>query len=345
MQQRRSLDQAYTNRKLLNGQLDTPKWWAPTVIVLGILVLIGIGVISVMINKGLGVTGLSRPVFWGLFITTFVFWVGISHAGIMISAILRLTQAEWRRPVTRAAELLTVFSLLTALVFPLIHAGRPWRIAYWITPYDFGRGIYPNIRSPLIMDPVAIGTYLTGSTLFLYVALLPDLANLRDRTMGWRNSLYTVLALGWRGNPRQWKMQTVGGILLSALMLPIFVSVHSIVSWDFAVVPAVEGWHSTIFAPYFVIGAVHSGVSAVVTMMALMAPADPDGCDHRGDKIREAEGTCCSGGPVIVYACSIYGECAPTGGPGGERACVRCHRHTQKERRLMVCDRCVDRQQ
>lgn len=270
MQQRRSLDQAYTNRKLLNGQLDTPKWWAPTVIVLGILVLIGIGVISVMINKGLGVTGLSRPVFWGLFITTFVFWVGISHAGIMISAILRLTQAEWRRPVTRAAELLTVFSLLTALVFPLIHAGRPWRIAYWITPYDFGRGIYPNIRSPLIMDPVAIGTYLTGSTLFLYVALLPDLANLRDRTMGWRNSLYTVLALGWRGNPRQWKMQTVGGILLSALMLPIFVSVHSIVSWDFAVVPAVEGWHSTIFAPYFVIGAVHSGVSAVVTMMALM---------------------------------------------------------------------------
>ena len=270
MQQRRSLDQVYTNRKLLNGQLDTPKWWAPTVIVLGILVLIGIGVISVMINKGLGVTGLSRPVFWGLFITTFVFWVGISHAGIMISAILRLTQAEWRRPVTRAAELLTVFSLLTALVFPLIHAGRPWRIAYWIMPYDFGRGIYPNIRSPLIMDPVAIGTYLTGSTLFLYVALLPDLANLRDRTMGWRNSLYTVLALGWRGNPRQWKMQTVGGILLSALMLPIFVSVHSIVSWDFAVVPAVEGWHSTIFAPYFVIGAVHSGVSAVVTMMALM---------------------------------------------------------------------------
>ena len=270
MQQRRSLDQAYTNRKLLNGQLDTPKWWAPTVIVLGILVLIGIGVISVMINKGLGVTGFSRPVFWGLFITTFVFWVGISHAGIMISAILRLTQAEWRRPVTRAAELLTVFSLLTALVFPLIHAGRPWRIAYWIMPYDFGRGIYPNIRSPLIMDPVAIGTYLTGSTLFLYVALLPDLANLRDRTMGWRNSLYTVLALGWRGNPRQWKMQTVGGILLSALMLPIFVSVHSIVSWDFAVVPAVEGWHSTIFAPYFVIGAVHSGVSAVVTMMALM---------------------------------------------------------------------------
>ena len=260
MQQRRELDQSYTNRKLLNGQLDTPKWWAPTVAGLGILVVIGLLVIMTMINKGLGVTGLGRPVFWGLFITTFVFWVGISHAGIMISAILRLTQAEWRRPVTRAAELLTVFSLLTALVFPLIHAGRPWRIAYWITPYDISRGIYPNIRSPLIMDPVAISTYLTGSTLFLYIALLPDLGNLRDRTTGWQNAMYTVLSLGWRGNPRQWKMQTVGGILLSALMLPIFVSVHSIVSWDFA----------TIFGTYFVIWAVHSGVSAVVTMMALM---------------------------------------------------------------------------
>lgn len=270
MQQRRELDQVYTNRKLLNGQLDTPKWWLPTVTILGLVVVAGFIVISVMINKGLGVTGLARPVFWGLFITTFVFWVGISHAGIMISAILRLTQAEWRRPVTRAAELLTVFSLLTALMFPLIHAGRPWRIAYWIMPYDVARGIYPNIRSPLIMDPVAISTYLTGSTLFLYIALLPDLGNLRDRTTGWRNAMYTVLSLGWRGNPRQWKMQTVGGILLSALMLPIFVSVHSIVSWDFAIASAVEGWHSTIFAPYFVIGAVHSGVSAVVTMMALM---------------------------------------------------------------------------
>ncbi|MDA0676672.1 MAG: polysulfide reductase NrfD [Chloroflexi bacterium] len=270
MQQRRVIDQVETNRILLNGQLNTPKWWLPTHRGFGFIVVIGFVIIGFMVNRGLGVTGLSRPVYWGLFITTFVFWVGISHAGIMISAILRLTQAEWRRPVTRAAELLTVFSLLTALIFPLIHAGRPWRIAYWILPYDFARGIFPNIRSPLIMDPVAISTYLTGSTLFLYVALLPDLGNLRDRTKGWQKALYTMLALGWRGNPRQWQLQTVGGILLSALMLPIFVSVHSIVSWDFAVTPAVEGWHSTIFAPYFVIGAVHSGVSAVVTMMALM---------------------------------------------------------------------------
>ena len=270
MQQRKSVTQEYTNSVLLNGTLETPKWWPYLVSILLFFVLVGIGLFFVQIYFGLGVTGLSRPVYWGLYITTFVFWVGISHAGIMISAILRLTQAEWRRPVTRAAEILTIFSLLTALVFPLIHAGRTWRIIYWLLPYDFSRGIWPNIRSPLFMDPIAIGTYLTGSTLFLFIALIPDLAVLRDRTTGLRKGFYTILAMGWRGNPRQWKMQVVGGILLSALMLPIFVSVHSIVSWDFAVTIGVEGWHSTIFAPYFVIGAVHSGVSAVVTMMALM---------------------------------------------------------------------------
>ncbi len=270
MQQRRILDEPTINRELLRGPLDTPGWWLPAVLVMTMLVLAGFGLMGYMFNRGLGVTGQNLPVFWGLFITTFVFWVGISHAGIMISAILRLTQAEWRRPVTRAAELLTVFSLLTALVFPIIHTGRPWRAVYWVMPYDFSRGIFPNIRSPLIWDPFAIGTYLIGSTLFLYVALLPDLGILRDRTSGWRHSFYTVSSLGWRGNPRQWRLQTVAGILLSALMLPIFVSVHSIVSWDFAITPAVEGWHSTIFAPYFVVGAVHSGVSAVVTMMAVM---------------------------------------------------------------------------
>ena len=273
MQQRDNenrLSQEYTNRVLLNGTLQTPRWWYPVFSVLLFFVVIGFVLFAIQIKYGLGVTGLNRPVYWGLYITTFVFWVGISHAGIMISAILRITQAEWRRPVTRAAEILTIFSLATALVFPLIHAGRTWRIVYWLIPYDAARGIWPNIRSPLFMDPIAISTYLTGSTLFLFVALLPDLAVLRDRTTGFRKGFYTILAMGWRGNPRQWKMQVVGGILLSALMLPIFVSVHSIVSWDFAVTTAVEGWHSTIFAPYFVIGAVHSGVSAVVTMMALM---------------------------------------------------------------------------
>ncbi len=263
------MDQAFTNRVLLNGQLATPKWWLPTVLTLGAIVIGGWVMIGFMLNKGLGVTGLNRPVFWGVFIVTFVFWVGISHAGIMISAILRLTQAEWRRPVTRTAELLTVCSLLTALLFPAMQDGRVWR-DYWMTPMDFARGIWPNARSPLIWDPFAIGTYLSGAIMFLYVALLPDLGNLRDRTYGKMHMFYSVVSLGWRGNPRQWKLQTIGGILLSALMLPIFVSVHSVVSWDFAITTGVEGWHSTIFAPYFVIGAVHSGVSAVVTVMALM---------------------------------------------------------------------------
>jgi molybdopterin-containing oxidoreductase family membrane subunit len=207
---------------------------------------------------------------WGFFITNFVFWIGISHAGVMLSAILRLVQAEWRRPATRAAEVLTVFSLMTAMTMPLIHAGRPWRVMYWVFPFDWARGIYPNVRSALVWDPAAVFTYLTSSILFVYIALVPDIAVARDRTTGWRHVLYTVLALGWRGSVRQWKLQLIAGILLSAIILPIFVSVHSIVSWDFAAAVSVEGWHSTVFAPYFVIGAVHSGVSAVVTVMIIL---------------------------------------------------------------------------
>ena len=232
-----------------------------------------------MINLGMGVTGLNRPVMWGFFIVNFVFWIGISHAGVMLSAILRLSKAEWRRPATRAAEVLTVFSLMTAMLMPLIHTGRPWRLVYWIytipfIPYDFARGIWPNVRSPLVWDPSAVYTYLTSSILFVLVALIPDLAVLRDRTSsnprGISHKIYTVLAMGWQGNPRQWKLQIIAGVLLSALILPVFVSVHSIVSWDFGMAIAVKPWHSTIFAPYFVVGAVHSGVSAVAFVMIIL---------------------------------------------------------------------------
>jgi molybdopterin-containing oxidoreductase family membrane subunit len=188
----------------------------------------------------------------------------------MISAILRLTQAEWRRPVTRAAEVLTIFSLGAAnLAAALVHTGRPWRF-YWVFPYDFFRGVWMNVRSPLIWDPSAVNTYLMASILFVFVALLPDIAIIRDRTSGWTSRMYAVLCLGWRGSPRQWKLQAVAGILLSALVLPVFVSVHSIVSWDFAVQIGPEGWHSTIFAPYFIIGAIHSGVAAVAMVMVVM---------------------------------------------------------------------------
>lgn len=270
MQDRRDLNDKQINRDLLRSMLETPLSFWVTAAGLGIAVLAAAVCVAYMMNRGLGVTGLNRPVFWGFFITNFVFWVGISHAGVMLSAILRLAQAEWRRPATRAAEVLTVFALATAMTMPLIHAGRPWRVAYWAFPYDFARGIWPNVRSALVWDPTAILTYLTSSTLFVYVALIPDLAVARDRTTGWRHTLYAALALGWIGTPRQWRLQAIAGILLSALILPVFVSVHSIVSWDFGMAMSVESWHSTVMAPYFVIGAVHSGVAAVVTVMLVL---------------------------------------------------------------------------
>ena len=270
MQEGRTLTPPEVNRDLLRSILDTPRWYWPVVTVLGLIVLAAAITIGVMINRGLGITNLNRPVVWGFFITNFVFWIGISHAGVMLSAILRLAKAEWRRPATRAAEVLTIFSLMTAMAMPIIHTGRPWRILYWAFPYDFARGVWPNIRTPLIWDPSAILTYLTSSTLFVMIALVPDFAVLRDRTTGIPHQIYSMLSLGWQGNPRQWKLQVIAGILLSALILPVFVSVHSIVSWDFGMAMAVKSWHSTIFAPYFVVGAVHSGVSAVAFVLILL---------------------------------------------------------------------------
>ena len=271
MQEHVQLDQKQINKELLNGVLGMPKWWPGATAIALVVFIAGLCAFGYMLNKGVGVTGLNRPVYWGFFMVNFVFWIGISHAGIMISAILRLTQAEWRRPVTRAAEVLTVFSLMSALMAaPLVHVGRPWSADLWVFPYDFARGIWINIRSPFVWDPSAVMTYLTASTLFVIVALLPDLAIIRDRTTGFTRMAYSVMCLGWRGTPRQWKLQAVAGILLSALVLPVFVSVHSIVSWDFAAQIGPEAWHSTIFAPYFIIGAIHSGVSAVATVMVLM---------------------------------------------------------------------------
>jgi Ni/Fe-hydrogenase subunit HybB-like protein len=269
MQERRDLPTAKVNDDLLRFALRTPLWFWFAAAGLGLLVGAGVLSFALMVIYGLQLLGYTNTVYWSVLITNFVFWVGISHAGVMISAILRLSQAEWRRPVTRAAEVLTVFALATAAIFPLIHTGRPWRVIYWVFPYDFTRGIWPDIRSALIWDPSAIFTYLTGSSLFVYVALIPDLAVARDRSRGWRRQLYGLLALGFHGTSRQWRLQTIAGILLSALILPVFVSVHSIVSWDFgmAILP---GWHATIFAPYFVIGAVHSGVAAVATLMAIL---------------------------------------------------------------------------
>ena len=269
MHERPRLTPIQINRDLLRSMLESSLPYYVALLCMMSLVGLGIFGMFMLVTYGLGVTGLNHPVFWGFFIINFVFWVGISHAGTMISAILRLTSAEWRRPVVRAAEVMTVFSLLTAALFVIVHTGRPWRTLYWAFPYDFVRGIWPDVRSPLVWDPSAIFTYLTGSILFVYAALIPDLALARDKTTGWRRFVYGLLCLGWRGNARQWKLLNATGLLLSALILPVFVSVHSIVSWDFGM-SLVPGWHVHVFAPYFVVGAVLSGVAAVIALMAAM---------------------------------------------------------------------------
>jgi Ni/Fe-hydrogenase subunit HybB-like protein len=272
VQERYTLSASKVNDDLLEFPMRTPLWF--WLVAGGLATILGIAAISyiMVLYFGLGLLGYTDRIMWAVLITNFVFWVGISHAGVMISAILRIAQAEWRRPVTRAAEVMTVFALATAALFPVLHTGRPWRTLYWAFPYDYGRGLWPDVRSALIWDPSAIFTYLTSSSLFVYIALIPDLAIARDRSTGWRRILYGLLAMGFRGTSRQWKLQTIAGILLSALILPVFVSVHSIVSWDFAAA-LLPGWHTTVFPPYFVIGAVHSGVSAVVTLMYLLRAA------------------------------------------------------------------------
>ena len=218
--------------------------------------------------RGYGVTGIRWPVYWGFYITSFVFWIGISHAGTLISAILRLVDAGWRRPVTRCAEVITVFALMIGAMFPLIHLGRPW-LAFWLIPYPNDRMIWPNLRSPLVWDFVAINTYLTGSLMFLYLPTIPDFAIVRDRSTGLRRRIYGVLALGWRGTPRQWHRLETAMQIMAIAIVPVAVSVHTVVSFDFSMAP-VPMWQTTIFGPYFVAGAIFSGIAALLIAMAAL---------------------------------------------------------------------------
>ncbi|MGE3268179.1 MAG: NrfD/PsrC family molybdoenzyme membrane anchor subunit [Chloroflexota bacterium] len=266
MQSRPDLPSTSVNDQLLRFTLETPPWFWVAAAVLALAVMAGLACVGLIVVFGLQLLGYTHVQQWSVLITHLIFWVGISETGVMISAILRLSQAEWRRPVTRAAEVLAIFALITAALFPIIHTGRMWRTAYWFAPYDFVRDIWPNVRSVLVWDASAIQTYLTATVLFVYVDLIPDLAVARERTHGWRRACYGVLSLGFRGTTREWKLQRVGGLMLSALILPVFVSVHSTVAWDFGVV-LLPGWHTTILAPYFVVGAIHSGVAGVVTVM------------------------------------------------------------------------------
>ncbi len=217
---------------------------------------------------GLQVTGLGDPVMWAVYITNFVFWVGIAHSGTLISAILFLFRTRWRTAVYRAAETMTIFAVATAGLFPIIHLGRPW-FFYWLAPYPNQRYLQPDFRSPLVWDLFAIGTYLTISSLFWFTGLIPDVANVREVATGWRKKLYTIVALGWQGSDRQWRHFSMAYLLLAGLATPLVLSVHSVVSWDFAMAQ-LPGWHSTIFAPYFVAGAIFSGVAMVLTLLIPM---------------------------------------------------------------------------
>ena len=232
------------------------------------MVLAGVFAFSYQVYHGLGVWGLNWPVFWAFDITNFVFWIGISHAGTLISAILRLANAGWRRPVTRCAEAITVFALSIGAIIPICHLGRPW-LFFWLVPYPSERHIWPNFRSPLLWDFFAILTYLTGSMIFLFLPIIPDAAAARDLAHGWRKKLYALLSLGWQGNPKQWHRLESAMHIMAIAIIPVAVSVHTIVSWDFAMTP-VPMWHSTIFGPYFVCGAIFSGVAALILAMALL---------------------------------------------------------------------------
>ncbi len=237
-------------------------------ILLGItLSVLALGVTALLyqIRFGIGVAGYVPPVLWGVYITNFVFWVGIAHCGTLISAILYLFRSAWRTAVYRTAEAMTVFAVMTAGLFPLIHLGRIW-YAYWLFPYPNQRQLWVNFKSPLVWDVFAVTTYLIVSTTFLIVGLIPDVAAVRDVATGWRKRLYTITALNWRGTDQQWRHFTRAYLYLAALATPLVLSVHSVVSWDFAVA-IVPGWHATIFAPYFVAGAIYSGLAMVVTLL------------------------------------------------------------------------------
>jgi len=227
-------------------------------------VVLGAACWAYQIFMGVGVAGMNTPVHWGTYLINFVFWVGIAHSGTLISAILFLMRAGWRNPIARAAETMTVFAVCIAGLFPFIHLGRVWLVFYML-PVPNQRTLWPNFQSPLIFDVIAISTYLTVSSLFWYTGLVPDFAVIRDRSVGVRKKIFRVLSLGWSGKSGQWLHYTRGYLLFAGLATPLVISVHSVVSWDFAL-GVIPGWHTTIFAPYFVAGAIHSGLAMVLTL-------------------------------------------------------------------------------
>src|SRR5262245_19848017 len=219
--------------------------------------------ITWLLAKGVGIWGVNQPVGWGFAIINFVWWIGIGHAGTLISAILLLLKQEWRTSINRFAEAMTLFAVSCAGLFPLLHVGRPW-LAYWMVPYPNTMGLWPQFRSPLVWDVFAVSTYATVSLLFWFVGLIPDLATLRDRARSRAGQkLYGILAMGWRGSAAHWHRYELAYLLLAGLSTPLVLSVHTVVSFDFAM-SIVPGWHATIFPPYFVAGAIYAGFAMVL---------------------------------------------------------------------------------
>ncbi len=246
----------------------TPKLWFPAFGAAFSLLLILLGSIGYLVWEGIGIWGLNNPVGWGWAIINFVWWVGIGHAGTLISAILFLLRQHWRTSINRFAEAMTLFAVMCALIFPGIHVGRVW-VAYFLAPVPNQMSIWPNFRSPLLWDFFAVGTYFTASLLFWYTGLIPDLATLRDRAVGKIKKLFFgIFALGWRGGNRQWRHYEVAYLILAGISTPLVLSVHSVVSTDFAV-SIIPGWHTTLFPPYFVAGAIYSGFAMVMTLSVI----------------------------------------------------------------------------
>ncbi len=246
----------------------TPSWWTIGLLGASSLLALFAAMLAYLFWEGLGIWGLNNPVGWGFAIVNFVFWVGIGHAGTLISAILFLLRQKWRTSINRFAEAMTIFAVMCALVFPGVHVGRVWA-AYWLFPIPNQMSMWPNFRSPLLWDVFAVGTYFTVSLLFWYMGLIPDLATLRDRAKTKaRQIAYGIFALGWTGSSRHWMHYERAYLLLAALATPLVLSVHTIVSFDFAV-SQLPGWHTTIFPPYFVAGAIFSGFAMVMTLMII----------------------------------------------------------------------------
>ncbi|MBI69242.1 MAG: hydrogenase, partial [Phycisphaerae bacterium] len=254
-------------RDILKGNEDPkpPKsWYISLAISFGMMSMLGV-MIGYLVFTGVGVWGNNNPVAWGYPIVNFVFWVGIGHAGTLISAILFLFRQKWRTAINRFAEAMTIFAVICAGTFPGIHIGRTW-LAYWLFPIPNQMDMWPQFRSPLLWDVFAVGTYFTVSLLFWYLGMVPDLATMRDRvTHPIKQLAYGIFSLGWRGSMRHWHRYERAYLLLAALATPLVLSVHSVVSFDFAV-SQLPGWHTTIFPPYFVAGAIFSGFAMVMTL-------------------------------------------------------------------------------